>query len=65
MGRRFQALIWHQGEGKRRGGTGRGSVGDTEARGGGGGGTVLSMMAAGRMGGVAVSDRRRETTQVG
>jgi hypothetical protein len=62
MGRRFQALIWHQGEGKRRGGTGRGSVGDTEAR---GGEAVLSMMAAGRMGGVAVSDRRRETTQVG
>jgi hypothetical protein len=40
MGRRFWPLIRHHGEGKRRDGTGRGSVGDVEARGGGGGGSA-------------------------
>jgi hypothetical protein len=34
-GRQFLALIQHRGEGKRRGGIWRGSVGDTEAQGGG------------------------------
>jgi hypothetical protein len=62
MGRRFRALIWHRGEGKRRGGTERGSVGDTEAR---GAEAVLSTTAADQMGGVAASDQRRETTRVG
>jgi hypothetical protein len=66
MGRWFRALILHRGEGKQRGGTGRGSVGDAEARGGGGGTEVaLSPTAAGRMGGAAASDQRREMTWVG
>jgi hypothetical protein len=64
MRRRFQALIQHRGEGKRRGGTRRGSVGDTDA-GGGGAEAALNMMAVGRMGGAVALDRRRETTRVG
>jgi hypothetical protein len=65
MGRWFRALIRHRGEGKQRGGTGRGSVGDAEARGGGGTEVALSTTTAGQMGGAAASDRRREMTWVG
>jgi hypothetical protein len=48
MGRRFRALILHRGDGKQRGDTGRGSVGDVEAR---GAKATLSTTVAGRMGG--------------
>jgi hypothetical protein len=58
MGWWFQAFIRQQGEGKRRGGTRRGSVGDAVAPGGGGVEAVLSTMAVGRMGAVVAVDRR-------
>jgi hypothetical protein len=57
MGWRFQALIRHQGEGKRRGGTRRGSVGDAVAP-GGGVEAVLSTTAVSRMGAAVAVDRR-------
>jgi hypothetical protein len=62
MGRQFRALILHRGDGKQRGDTGRGSVGDVEAR---GAKATLSTTVASQMGGAVASDRRREMTRVG
>jgi hypothetical protein len=60
MGLRFRALIQHRWEGKRRGGTGRGSVGDMEAWGGGAGVQHDGSRPDGRSGGVGCHTPFRE-----